>query len=89
MPNMTETPHQTKSSEATPEQLMQLLDLQIASQKAKRNGGRNNRATLLVGGILIILGGLFAALLVLQEMAGDLRSHAGPVTQVPAAQDSQ
>jgi len=76
MPNMTEAPHQTKSPEPTPEQLLQLLDVQIQSQRAKRGGGRKNRATFLVCGLLLILGGLFAALLVLQQMAGDLRHQA-------------
>jgi hypothetical protein len=80
MPNMTETPHQTKSAEPTPEQLMQLLDLQIASQRAKRKGGRKHRATLLAGGLLFILAAAFAALFVLQQLAGDLHRSAEPAT---------
>ena len=89
MPNMSETSHQTKSTEPTPEQLMQLLDLQIASQKARRKGGRKHRGTLLVGGILLIVGGLFAALLVLQQMASDLRPRNGVATESAAVEQSQ
>jgi len=72
---MTETADQTKSPEATPEQLMQLLDLQIALQKTRRKAGQKHRVTLLVGSVLLILAGLFVALMILQEMAGDLRSQ--------------
>ena len=52
---------------------MQLLDLQIASRRAKRKGGRKHRTALVVGGLLFILGAAFAALFVLQQMTGDLR----------------
>ena len=86
MPNMTETPHQTKSPEPTPEQLLQLLDVQIQSQRAKRKGSRKHRATFLVCGLLFILGGLFAALVILQQMAGDLRRPGvGSAEEIPTA----
>ena len=73
MPNMIETPQQTKSAEPTPEQLLQLLDRQINSRRAKRNGVRKHRAVLLVGGLFLILGALFVALFVLQQMVSDFR----------------
>ena len=89
MPNMTETPHQTKSPKPTPEQLLQLIDVQIQSQRAKRKGAPKHRATLLVGGLLLILGGLFAALLVLQQMASDLRHPADDSPEEILAAHSQ
>jgi hypothetical protein len=89
MPNMTETPHQTKSSEPTPEQLMQLLDLQITSQRSKRKGGTKRRGLLLVSGLILILGLMFGALFVLQQMVGDLRQSGEVSTQETTMADSQ
>jgi len=89
MPNMSETPHQTQSPQPTPEQLMQLLDLQIAMQRAKRKGGRKHRATLIVGGVLLILAVTFAALFILQQMVGDLpRPGEASAQEIPVT-DSQ
>jgi len=86
---MTETPHQTKSPEPTPEQLMELLDIQIHTQRAKRKVGRKHRGVILAGGILLILGGLLGALLVLQEMAGDLRHPSADSPEEIPAEHSQ
>jgi len=86
---MSETPHQTQSPQPTPEQLMQLLDLQIAMQRAKRRGGRKHRATLIVGGVLLILAVTFAALFILQQMLGDLPHPREAAAQEISVTDSQ
>ncbi len=73
----------------TPEELLRMLDLQMAVQRAQRGTSGRNRAMLLVGGLLFIFiaGGL--ALLVLSQMLADLphdaRRPAAPAQAEPAA----
>lgn len=90
MPDMSEETQPTKSAEPTPEQLLKLLDLQIAANRAKRKespGGR--RTTIAMIGILLIILGTGAALLILQQVMADLPSaHPGPVA-TPPPQKSQ
>ncbi len=57
---------------ATPEQLLQMLDLQLALRRAQRGPAGRNRAMLLAGGVLFILIGAGVALLVLAQMLADL-----------------
>ena len=66
------SPQQNKSVQPTPEQLMQLLDLQIASQRAKRHSSGRNRAMLIVGGLLLIFIAAGGALMLLMQMMDDL-----------------
>jgi hypothetical protein len=61
-----------ETAAATPEQLVQMLDLQMAASKAKRGVANRNRATLLVGGLLFIFIAAGVALLVLAQMVSDL-----------------
>ena len=61
-----------ETSKATPEQLLQMLDAQLAMQRVQRGTGGRNRALLLAGGILFILIGAGVALLVLSQMLADL-----------------
>jgi hypothetical protein len=68
---------------------MQLLELQIASQRSKRKGGRRHRGVLLLGGLVLLLGVMFGALFVLQQMAGDLRPEGGATHIESTVIDSQ
>lgn len=70
-------PKETGTPEATPEQLMQLLDVQLASQRSHRQNSGRNRAIILVTGLLFIVAAAGAALLILDQMLADLR-HQGP-----------
>lgn len=71
-------PKETGMPEATPEQLMQLLDVQLASQRSQRTNSGRNRAIILVVGLLFIVIAAGAALLVLDQMLVDLRHQAPP-----------
>jgi hypothetical protein len=73
-----------ESAEATPEQLLQMLDAQLAVQRSQRTGSGRNRATILVAGILFIVVAAGAALLVLNQMLVDLPRGEGPRDSSPA-----
>lgn len=60
-------PDETKSDQATPEQLLKLLDLQIAEQRKRRKNTPVRRAMLLMVAFIIIFGGLLAALILFQR----------------------
>jgi hypothetical protein len=64
---------QTPSAGATPEQLLTMLDLQIASQRQRRTKSSRNRSLVLVGGLLFILGAAAVAFMVLGEMLSELQ----------------
>jgi type II secretory pathway component PulM len=64
--------NENKSSEATPDQLLQMLDLQIALQRQKRKLTPKNRAAILAGGLLLIVVVCLVALSMLQQMATDI-----------------
>jgi hypothetical protein len=70
--------NQTESSEATPEQLFQMLDAQLAAQRSQSGKSSRNRAILLVGGILFIVVAAGASLLVLDQMLMDMRDGTRP-----------
>ncbi len=74
-----------ETTKATPEQLLQMLDAQLAMQRAQRGTGGRNRALLLAGGILFILIGAGVALLVLSQMLADLPQNARRTAAQPTA----
>lgn len=65
--------NENRDPEAAPDQLLQMLDMQLAVVRSKRGtAGPHSRVVLLVGGLLLILAGCGAALLFLQQMLFDL-----------------
>ena len=66
-------PQQIETSQATPEQLVQMLDLQLASARGKRMGRSRNRAIILAFGLLAIMAAGGIALIVAQQMLLDLQ----------------
>lgn len=69
---------ENESDPATPEQLMRMLDAQLAAARSHREQAGRNRATILVGGILFIVLAAGAALLVLDEMLMNMRPDKAP-----------
>ena len=65
--------NENRNPEATPDQLLQMLDTQLAAARSKRGSAHpHSRLVLLVGALLLILAGCGAALLFLQQMLFDL-----------------
>jgi hypothetical protein len=64
---------ETKADQPTPEQLLKMLDQQIAARKGRKKNTPARRAIVLAVGIFLILGGMLGALLLCQYMAQDLR----------------
>lgn len=62
---------------ATPEQLLQIIEAELASHCSHRGGANRNRAIILVVGILFIVMAAGGALLVLEQMLTDLQRN-GP-----------
>lgn len=80
----------TKSAEPTPEQLLKLLDLQIAANRAKRKEApAGRRSTIAMVGILLIILGTGAALLILQHAVADLPSASPGSVPTSEVQKSQ
>lgn len=77
-------PDETKSDQPTPEQLLKLLDNQIAEQRKRQKNTPARRAILLVAGFLIIFGGLLAAMLLFQHMAQELPRAPKKAPEAPA-----
>lgn len=75
-----------ETSQATPEQLLQLLDARMEMQRAQRTTGGRNRGVLLAGGVLFILIAAGVALLVLSQMLAE-RPQNGGAAPVPAAEN--
>ena len=72
--------------DATPEQLVQLLDTQMAMSRAKRGVTNRNRAALLVGGVLFIFIAAGLALVILAQMVSDLpHGERQPTAQVESS----
>lgn len=71
----------------TPEQLLQILDGELATRRSHRAATGRNRAIILVVGILLIVGCAGAALLILDQMVSDLRQNAGkpPTEETPSS----
>ena len=66
---------QTETTQATPEQLLRILDAQLAAQRMQRGTTGRHRTLLLAGGILFILIGAGVALMVLSQMLAELPQH--------------
>lgn len=64
---------EAETTHTTPEQLLQMLDAQLAARRSQRAKTDRNRATVLAVGILFIVVSAGAALLVLNQMLLDLR----------------
>jgi hypothetical protein len=64
--------NENKSSEATPDQLLHALELQLAARRIERQRSAGNRTAFRVGSIFLILGGCGAALFFLQMAVADL-----------------
>jgi len=69
---MSQDPQPSKPAEPTPEQLMKLLDLQIAASRAKRDQAPARRGLGITVALLVIIVAIAGALLVLQQMVADL-----------------
>ena len=76
-----------QSAEATPEQLFQMLDRELATQRSHRPVSSRNRAMILVFGVLFIVVAAGVALLVLDQMVADLRQNGQ--MQTPASASGQ
>jgi len=68
---------EAETEAATPEQLVQILERELASRRSHRPWTSRNRATILVVGVLFIVIGAGVALLVLDQMLADLRQNGG------------
>lgn len=73
---------ETETPLATPEQLLKLLDLQLATQRQHREKSQRNRALILVGGMLFIVVATAAALFVLGQMLEDYRTNGAPAQRM-------
>ncbi len=71
---MKETDSPDRTPERTPEQLLQILDMGIELQRARRKGAQRNRGLFLTMGIFLILSGAAVALLVLSQMLNESRN---------------
>jgi hypothetical protein len=69
--------NENRSSDPTPEQLLQLLEMELSTKRAKRQRTSANRTAWRIGGILLMLGGAIAALLILQYAMTELTSREG------------
>ncbi len=64
--------NENQPPDATPDQLLRLLDVEIARQRGKRQVGVQSRVMFRAGALILIVGGLFAALALLQYLVTDL-----------------
>jgi hypothetical protein len=83
MPSMSENSQPNKSPEPTPEQLLKLLDLQIAAARSRKRGNPRNRVVLAVAAVFIIFLGALVALFLLQTMVEDM-PRSTPAPEPPA-----
>ena len=74
-----------ETAQATPEQLLQMIDVRMAMQRAQRTSTGRNRAMLLAGGLLFIVIAAGVALMVLSQMLTDLPQHGRRASAPPAA----
>ncbi len=71
---------QTRIPDATPEQLLKMLDAQLVAKRTLRSGGKQNqRIAILIGGVFLILAGCGAALLFMQYMIAELPPPEDPL----------
>ena len=74
-----------ETTQATPEQLLQILDARLAMQRAQRGPTGRNRAMLLAGGVLFIIIAAGVALMVLSQMLAELPQNGRHASAPPAA----
>ena len=79
--------NENQSHESTPDQLLHMLDVQIATRRGRRRNASRNRAVFLAGGLLLIIGGIAVALLILQQLLVDV-PHAGGSPARPPAENA-
>ena len=72
-----ESMKENETNVSTPEELMRILDAEIAAKRSHRPWTSRNRATILVVGVLFIVIGAGVALLVLDQMLTNLRQNGG------------
>ena len=80
--------NETKIPDATPEQLLQALELQLQAQRAKRQRTAGGRTAIRVGGIFLILGAALAALLILQYAMSEASARGGGSKRVDEREPS-
>ena len=80
---------ETETAQATPEQLLKLLDLQLSAQRQHRETSHRNRATILVLGVLFVVAAAAAALLVLGQMVEDYRTTGAPAQRTAAGSEQR
>lgn len=80
--------NENQPADATPDQLLRLLDVEIAKRRGKRQIGSRSRLWFRAGGLILIVGAMLAALALLQYLAADLprpaRSEAAAPPPEPA-----
>jgi hypothetical protein len=87
MNNQMSDSKETQSAEATPEQLMQMLNRELATHRSQRPKANRNRAMILVIGVLFIVMAAGAAFVVLDQMLQDFRQNGQ--TPQPASAPTQ
>lgn len=77
--------NENQPPDATPDQLLRLLDVEIARQRGKRQTRSQSRLWIRAGGLILIVGAMFAALALLQYLAADLPrpTRSEPVRKSP------
>ncbi|MCE9611199.1 MAG: hypothetical protein K8R23_13470 [Chthoniobacter sp.] len=70
---------QIATDEPTPEHLLNLLDSELAMQRAQTESPSRRRLMFLTGGVLFIVIAAAAALLVLMQMLSDLERAPRPL----------
>ena len=77
--------NENKTADPTPDQLLKMLDVQIAMQRDKRKQGGRHRTAIIVGGVFLIIAGTLIALLTLQQRYLDYLGSGvrpGPAAQI-------
>ncbi len=81
--------NQTETAQPTPEQLLKLLDVQLAGARGKRAGKSRNRATFLVAGILFIIAATGIALFVAGQLLAELQERGALRPSASQTEDSR
>lgn len=79
---------QIATEEPTPEHLLQMLDAELALQRAGNTNPGRNRTMFLVGGVLFIVIAAGAALFVLMQMLSDLERAPRQASTEPQVRES-
>jgi hypothetical protein len=72
--------------EATPDQLLTILELQIAAQRRQRRARAHSRPLLVAGSLLLIFSAAIVAFFVLHGMLADVARNGGESPVSPAAE---